>query len=94
MVGQKGIVLHLGDVVHYRSKSMIHPEATYEGVVVGVYKHFYEVLGTPLRNTMKLNNDWVYGVPKPYKFCINKYADTTMERVTVKNSIYLEERTA
>ena len=61
MVGQKGIELHLGDKVHFKSKGMIHPEATYEGEVVGVYKYFFEVLGKPIKSTLSIRNEGIYG---------------------------------
>lgn len=91
MIGQKGIILQLGQKVHYKSKSMIHPEATYEGTVVGVYKYFYEVLGTPIKNTMYEKNDGIFGEPKPYRFCIPKYLDITRERVSVIKETTLSE---
>ena len=81
MIGQKGIELRLGQKVRYRSKSMIHPEATYVGEVIGVYKYFYEILGAPLVHTMTEKNCGMFGEPRPYRFCIPKYLDPMMERV-------------
>ncbi len=83
MLGQKGIELKLGQKIHYKSKSMQHPEATYEGEVIGVYKHFYEILGKPIKSTMHEKNTDFFGEVKPYKFCINKYLDVDMERVYI-----------
>ena len=86
MIGQKGIVLSLGDIVRYKSNSMIHPDAIYEGEVIGVYKYYYEVLGCPVRSTMKTDNEWLYGEPKPYRFCIPKYIDTRQDQIVSVNS--------
>ena len=84
MLGQEGIQLRLGDIVHYRSASMIHPEAIYEGVVTEVHPRYYRVLGTPLRNTMCIKDKKEFwGAATPYYYCIPKYLDTTRERVRV-----------
>ena len=83
MMGQKEIILKVGQKVHYKSKSMQHPEATYEGEVIGVYPHYYLVLGKPIKSTMHEKNTDYFGEIKPYKFCINKYLDADMERVHV-----------
>lgn len=91
MVGQKGIDLKIGQTVHYKSRSMQHPEATYEGIVIGCYKYFYEVMGKPLSKTMHEKNEGIYGEPKPYKFCISKYLDTSQERVMVIKDVSLDE---
>lgn len=93
MIGQKGIELQLGDIVRYKSKSMIHPEAVYEGEVIGVYKYFYEIYGKPLKHTMHEMNEGIYGDPIPYKFCINKYIDIDMERVAVVKETYIDDLT-
>jgi len=86
MLGQKPLILEVGDKVHYRNANMVHPEATYEGIVVEVYKHFYRVLGTPLRSTLNIQDKKEFwGPATPYYYCIPKYLDTTIERVKVVN---------
>ena len=83
-LGQKGIELNVGDKVRYRSLSMIHPEATYDGVVTEVHSTYYRVLGTPDRDTLNIKDGKSYwGPPTPYYFCIPKYLDETMDRVKV-----------
>ena len=84
MLGQKPLVLEVGDKIHYKSLSMIHPEATYEGVVTEVYPHYYRVLGAPIRDTLNIKDKKEFwGPATPYHFCIKKFLDTTMERVRV-----------
>jgi hypothetical protein len=83
MVGQKGIDLKIGQKIHYKSNSMIHPYATYDGEVVGVYKYFYEILGKPIKSSLHVSDESVFGEPRPYKFCISKYLDVDQERVTI-----------
>ena len=79
-------MLNIGDKVHYRSLSMIHPEATYEGIVTEEYKNYYRVLGTPLRHTINVNNKREFwGPATPYYFCIPKYIDVDCERVKIVN---------
>lgn len=86
MLGQKPLILSVGDKVHYKNINMVHPEATYEGVVTEVCKHFYRVLGTPIRSTLNiLDKKELWGPATPYHFCIPKYLDTTIERVKVVN---------
>ena len=84
MLGQKDLILKVGDKIQYRSVNMVHPEATYEGVVTEVYPHYYRVLGTPIRSTLNImNKSELWGPPIPYHFCISKHQDTTTERVRV-----------
>ena len=85
MLGQKGIELNIGDKVHYKNiESMIHPEATYEGVVTEVHPTYYRVLGTPLRDTMNVKNKREFwGPATPYYFCIPKYIDADIERIHI-----------
>ena len=90
MLGQKGITLQVGQTIHYKSKSMQHPEATYEGVVIGDFKDYYLILGVPIKKTMYEDTDNIYGDPVPYKFCINKYIDETQERVLVVKDVTLK----
>ena len=90
MLGQKGITLQIGQTIHYKSKSMQHPEATYEGIVIGDCGNFYLIFGAPLKRTMYEDTDNVYGDPVPYKFCINKYIDENQERVLVIKDVALE----
>lgn len=75
MVGQKGIVLQVGDKVHYKNASNIHPEAVYEGIVTEVHPTYYRIFGTPIRSTMHETNTAFWGDAIPYYFCINKYTD-------------------
>ena len=82
-LGQKGIDLKIGQTIRYKSKSMQHPEATYEGVVVGCYPYLYEILGKPIPSTMYENEDRKYDEPKPYKFCIAKYVDINQEQIYI-----------
>ena len=91
MVGQKEITLEIGQKIHYKSKSMQHPEATYEGEVIGVYPHYYLILGRPIKSTMHEKNTDFLGEVKPYKFCINKYLDVDMERVHIVKEVKLNE---
>ena len=91
MIGQKGIQLNIGDKVQFRSKGMISPDAVYEGEVIGAYKYFYEVLGAPIKSTLKIRNDAAFDKPKPYKFCIPKYIDTRWERVRIVEGISYDQ---
>ena len=85
MLGQKPLQLEVGQTIHYKNSSMPHPEATYEGVVVKEYPHFYTVLGSPIVSTMNFKDkDVLEGKPPiPYQFCIPKYLDTRNERVHI-----------
>ena len=84
IVGQKGINLEIGDRIRYRSASMIHPEATYDGVVTEVHPTYYRVYGTPDRNTINVNDKKEFwGPATPYYFCIPKYTDELMDRVKI-----------
>lgn len=83
-LGQSGVILRVGDKIHYRSASMVHPEATYEGVITEVHPTYYRALGTPIRNTMNIKDrNEFWGTATPYYFCIPKYPDITMDRVKV-----------
>ena len=84
MLGQNGIVLEVGQKIHYRNPSMPHPEATYEGIVEKEYPYFYQVLGTPIISTLSIKNkEALSGDPIPYRFCVPKYLDSRSERVYV-----------
>ena len=90
MLGQKGIVLNVGDKVHYKNSSNIHPEAIYEGVVTEVHPTYYRVFGTPIRSTMYEKNTFFWGDAIPYYFCISRYTDWyervgTVEELTNEN---------
>lgn len=87
IVGQKGIDLCVGDRIRYRSASMIHPEAIYDGVVTEIHPTYYRVLGTPDRNTINVKDKKEFwGEATPYYFCIPRYLDETMDRVKVVGS--------
>ena len=82
MLGQKGIELNVGDRVRYRSMSMIHPEAIYDGVVTEVHPTYYRVLGTPDRNTINAKDKKEFwGDATPYYYCIPRYLDETMDMI-------------
>ena len=87
MVGQKGIVLNIGDKIYYKSNSMIRPGSIYEGEVIKCYNFFYVVLGKPIikKTKKEIDNEKIYGEPKPYRFCISKYLDTMNEHVYLFN---------
>ena len=88
MLGQKGIELRVGDKIHYRNcESMIHPEATYEGVVTEIHPTYYRVYGTPIRNTMHETKNAFWGSAIPYFFCIPKYIDGAIERFSVVDKL-------
>lgn len=87
MLGQKGITLNVGDKVHFKSVSMIHPEATYEGVVTEVHPTYYRVYGTPIRSTMHENETSYWKAATPYYFCISKYLDSVTERFSVVDEL-------
>ena len=87
MLGQKGIELSIGDKIHYRNASMIHPEATYEGVVTEVHPTYYRVYGTPIRDTMHENAASYWKAATPYYFCISKYLDSVIDRFNVVNEL-------
>jgi len=88
MLGQKGLELRVGDKVHYRNaNAMIHPEATYEGVITEVYSNYYRAYGTPIRDTMHEDKTSYWGPATPYYFSIPKYLDAVTERFSVVDSL-------
>jgi len=88
MLGQKGLDLQVGDKVHYRNtNSMIHPEATYEGVITEVYSNYYRAYGTPIRDTMHEEKAAFWGPAVPYYFTIPKYLDIVTDRFNVVDAL-------